>query len=107
MNHVQVGGGTQSDGLRSKYGFWVVVVGLAVVALVWTVAILNWKQASDVATAVGSVTGVVGTLVGAYFGVQVGAAGKEKAERDRDDAQDKVSKLAGALPPDVAERLLM
>jgi hypothetical protein len=35
----------------------------------------------DVTSAVGSMTGVVGTLAGAYFGVSAGSAGKAKAEK--------------------------
>ena len=39
----------------------------------------GWK-AFDVATPIGSLTTVLGTVVGAFLGVQVCSAGKQKAE---------------------------
>ena len=96
----------QTDELRIKYGFWVVIIGLIVVAVVSLIAILKWTTAADVTAVVGSVTGVVGTVVGAFFGVQVGSAGKEKTESERKVAQDKVEALASALHPDIAANIL-
>jgi hypothetical protein len=34
----------------------------------------------------GVVTGVIGSLVSAYFGIQLGSAGRERAEAQRDRA---------------------
>ena len=73
--------GTEPGGLRLKYGFWVVIAGLAVVAAVFVTATLRWSAASDVTTAVSSVTGVVGTIVGAFFGMQLGSAGGKRPKR--------------------------
>jgi hypothetical protein len=39
-------------------------------------------------TALGAETTVIGTLVGAFFGVQVGSAGKEKAEEERSKSEN-------------------
>ena len=97
--------GDDVDQLRIKYGFWVVIGGLVVIVLAFFAAIARWTVASDVTAVVGSVTGVVGTVVGAFFGVQVGSAGKEKAENERNTAQLKLVKAAGALPPDVAAKM--
>ncbi|OGO09954.1 MAG: hypothetical protein A3K46_05140 [Chloroflexi bacterium RBG_13_60_9] len=95
-----------ADELRVRYGFWVVVIGLAIVGIVFVVAILKWTTAADVATAVGSLTGVVGTIVGAFFGVQVGSSGKEKAEADRATAENKAMSFAAELPPELAKKVL-
>ena len=97
---------SQTDQMRLRYGFWIVVIGLVLVTLVLVAAILKWNSASDVATVVGSVTGVVGTIIGAFFGVQVGSAGKEKAETARNKAEDKVVRLAAALNPIEAKNIL-
>jgi hypothetical protein len=97
---------TSADQLRIRYGFWIVIVGLLVIVLVFLSAIARWTVAADVTAVVGSVTGVVGTVVGAFFGVQVGSAGKEKAENDRKAAEDKALRFAAALPPDVAMRMV-
>jgi hypothetical protein len=42
----------------------------------------------------------------AGIGVQVGSAGKEKAKNEWNDAEQKDLKLAGALHPDVAAKIL-
>lgn len=96
----------QADQLRINYGFWIVAIGLSVVAVVFIAAITKWTTAADVTAVVGSVTGVVGTVVGAFFGVQVGSAGKEKAESDRKVAEDKALRLASAMQPEVAAKIL-
>jgi hypothetical protein len=96
----------QSDQMRIKYGFWVVVIGLVAVVMVFVVAVAKWNTAGDVSAVVGSVTGVVGTIVGAFFGIQVGSAGKEKAENERKKAEDKALKLASHLDPGIAKNIL-
>lgn len=82
-----------------------VVIGLAAVSLAFVVAAWKWREAAEVATALGSVTGVIGTVVGAYFGMQIGAAGKRRAEEERRQAEQWAMRAAGALPPEVAERM--
>jgi hypothetical protein len=94
------------DKMRVKYGFWIVLVGIVIVGAVFIVAILKWTTAADVATAVGSIAGVIGTIIGAFFGVQVGSSGKEKAEADRNTAQNMARDLAAALDPNVAKSVL-
>lgn len=106
--------GTSSlETLRITYGFRIVIVGLLMVATVFGVAVLRFETAADVAAGVGSVSGVVGTVVGAFFGIQVGAAGKDKAEEEReqalkqrDFAQSKVERLIAIAPKDEAIRIL-
>ena len=61
-------------------------------------------KAADITSIVGLFTSVLGTLVGAFFGLQIGAAGKEKAEQRADEAQKKVNALQGAATPDVLEK---
>jgi hypothetical protein len=94
------------DELRMRYGFWIVIAGLVVVGAVFVAAVLKWTTAADVSTAVGSLTGVVGTIIGAFFGVQVGSAGKEKAEAERVAMENKALSLAAELPPDRAKKIL-
>lgn len=89
----------------TQYGFWIIIAGFIVVLLVFLVSVYKWAEAKDVTAVVGSVTGIVGTLAGAYFGVHVGAAGKEKAEQQRDAAQAKVVKIAALLDPSKAQEI--
>ncbi len=87
----------ETDQLRIKYGYRIVVVGFVLVGIIGVAAVWKWSAAGDVTAVVGSVTGVVGTVVGAFFGVQVGSAGKEKAEVARDQAVDEAQNFAGHL----------
>ncbi len=90
---------------RLRYGFWVVIAGLVVVVGIFLAANAKWTTANDVTAVVGSITGVVGTLVGAFFGVQVGAAGKEKAESDRRRAEETAQQALAHLDPSVADSI--
>jgi hypothetical protein len=92
--------------MRLKYGFWVVLVGLVVSLAAVLVAIWRLTDPTTIAGVVASLTGMVGTVVGAFFGVQVGAAGKEKAEAERSEAPKMATQMAAALHPDDAKRIL-
>ena len=88
-----------------KYGFIVVILGLVFVLAVFVFAMFKFNSASDVTTTVTSVGGVIGTIVGAFFGLQLGAAGKEKVEQERNNAQRMALMLAGKAPTDKFEAL--
>ncbi|WP_432722769.1 hypothetical protein R0381_001483 [Jeongeupia wiesaeckerbachi] len=57
-----------------------------------------WKP-SEVIALVGVFTSLIGTIVGAFLGVQIGASGRRKAER-------LANRALAALPPDKASELL-
>ena len=84
---------------RLRTSLIVAIVGLILlVVMVVALAILKWS-ADDIATLGGIFTGILGTLVGAILGFQVGSAGKKKAER--------LARLAiEALPPDKAKEIM-
>ncbi len=89
-------------GLISAAGAILVVgLGLAFVFVITIVALgtVPDTQKSTVATAAFT---VLGTIVGAYFGVRVGAAGKERAEAARDAEAIKVQELAARMDPTTA-----
>lgn len=99
-----------NDGLiedgKSLYGFLVVIAGFVLVGIVFYFSIHKWLESKDVTAAVGSVTSVVGTLAGAFFGVNIGAAGKARAESERNSAQKTVAKLAALVQPSDAAKVL-
>ncbi len=94
-----------ADAKHTRYGFYTVLAGLGAVLAIYAIAALRWSNAADVAAAVGAAGGIIGTIVGAYFGVQTGSAGRERAERQRDVAQERSMTLAAALDPDRYEAL--
>lgn len=91
-----------TEKLRISRAFWLSLYGLALAAaLVMALLIAGWKTSSDIVAVVGLFTSVLGTLVGAFFGLQIGSAGKAEAEARATKAQNKVTALAGAATPDV------
>ncbi len=91
------------DELRIKYGAWLIGFALLFLGVVFVVALSRFKKADDVVAIVGAFTGVVGTVVGAFFGVQVGQAGKEDAEKGRKDAEEAARVYSSLLEPGKAE----
>ncbi len=102
-------GPTQSsediDRLRLRYGFWIIITGFALVFLITLIATFRWVEVTSVATVVGAVASLVGTVVGAFFGVQVGAVGKERAEAERERSERGIKAALSMLPPEAAEEL--
>jgi vacuolar-type H+-ATPase subunit I/STV1 len=101
---------SQDDGteaMRIRYAFWLAVFGLGLAALLVVFLVqAGWKTASDVAAVVGLFTSVLGTLVGAFFGVQIGSAGKEKEQRAAQAANRLAQRALAALAPEQAQAVL-
>jgi hypothetical protein len=60
---------------RSGRGDWawgaiVVIAGLVAIVAVFIFAVLQYKTAAEVTTAIGAVSGVIAALIGAYFGIR-------------------------------------
>ena len=101
--------GRSSQGIIEIIGatgaVFVVILGLVCVFIVTLVA-LGTLPGSQKAAVVTAAFTVFGTIVGAYFGVKVGAAGKEQAEADRHAAGVKVEELAARSDPRTVEQAL-
>jgi hypothetical protein len=92
---------------RIRKAFYLSVIGLCLAAVLAMALVFAGQSGSDVTGIVGLFTSVLGTLVGAFFGLQIGASGKEKAEQQADDAkkeadhaQKKASALEALVTPD-------
>jgi hypothetical protein len=83
--------------IKWRYGLVAVIAGLVAIVALVVVAMFRYP-AGEVNNVVGTALGAIGTLVGAYFGVQVGSAGKAEAEKAKDVAQERVVQLAAAAP---------
>ena len=95
----------QLDHLRIRYGLWIILAGFLLVALVSVVSIFRWEDVTSVATAIGATTSLVGTVVGSFLGVQVGAAGKERAQADLRHVEEVARLALSMLPPEVAKQI--
>ncbi len=89
-----------ADFFRIRSAFIIVITGLAIFALLaYLLPVKDGWKASEVNSLVGTLTTFLGTAIGAFLGVQIGAAGKEKS--------DKLAKEAlGQLAPDKAAEVL-
>ena len=93
------------DRLRLRYGFWIIISGFALVFVITLISTFRWAEVTSVATVVGAVASLVGTVVGAFFGVQVGAVGKERADAARERSEEGMKAALSMLPPEAAEQL--
>jgi hypothetical protein len=90
---------------RIFYGLVAIVSGLVVLAVLYTTSLFFFSTpeadpqqvANNIVASMGVVTGVIGSLVSAYFGIQLGSAGRERAESQRDRA---IAKAPREVPPE-------
>jgi hypothetical protein len=94
-----------AEAVSSFGAILVVLAGVGTVFVLTLVALgtLPEDQKSTVVTASFS---VLGTIVGAYFGVRVGAAGKERAEAAQQAASIRLEEMAAVAPRDDAREAL-
>ena len=93
--------GSGSGGIGgSGPGMWraiVVIAGLAVVGGVFFGALAHFSDAKDVAAVTGAVTGVIGTIVTAFFGIHATAsAGSDATQKVAAAGSDATQKVAAA-----------
>lgn len=80
---------------EAPHGAIVVMTGVLSVVAVAIVAMLQYpSDATMVVTALGPVIGVIGTLVGAYFGLRGSSLSQQKAA----DAEIKRAQIAASAP---------
>jgi hypothetical protein len=94
------------DGVIGATGA-IIVVGLGL-AFVFVIAVVSLGTVPDSqkAAVVTAAFTVLGTIVGAYFGVKVGSANREQAESARDAEALKVQELTARMDPETAEAAL-
>jgi len=89
----------------SAGGVIVVIIGLGTLGTIAT-ASLGTVPDGEKATVAAAAFSVLGTIIGAYFGVRVGSLGKKEADEQRNLATAKVERLAAELNPDQAKRAM-
>lgn len=83
---------------RSLWGAVVVVVGLLVIAGIFGATVWKFSNADNIVAIIGSVTGVVGTIVTAFFGIHAtAAAGTDAATAAAYVNPEKAGELADKL----------
>jgi hypothetical protein len=86
---------------RLRYAFWLAVAGLGFsgVLVIFLVVVAKMRTSADIVAIVGVFTSVTGTLVGAFFGVQIGSAGREQEREERRYAEKMATMAMGKLDP--------
>lgn len=76
-------------------------VGTLLLAVAFGVAtLLGFEDATAVSVVVSPFLTVLGTLVGAFFGLQIGSSGKEQLADEARDAHAKATAMATQLSPE-------
>ena len=105
-------GGAQEPAGSAKPMFGAVVVGagLITIVIVFIASIVKFSSAQDVVAVVGAATGVIGTIVTAFFGIQSTAAAGSDATQKVTDAHENLQStlltLAAHLPDGLADHVL-
>jgi threonine/homoserine/homoserine lactone efflux protein len=105
--------GSKTAAVNALAGFLVVVAALVAVVLISTITLASVnEEASKVAIATAAI-GVIGTIVGAFFGIKIASdtrksseEGRERAEARHEEEKIKVEELAAAAdqPQDALTR---
>jgi uncharacterized membrane protein YraQ (UPF0718 family) len=97
---------TTVDLARIRYGACLIGAAFVLLGVVFSVAIMHFRTASDVVAVVGSVATVVGTIVAAFFGIQAASSSKAAAEAGRAHAEQTARLALSKLDPQAAEDVL-
>ena len=95
-----------ADLARIRYGACLIGAAFVLLGVVFGIAIMQFKAASDVVAVVGSIATVVGAIVAAFFGIQAASSSKAAAEAGRARAEQTARLALGKLDPQAAEDLL-
>jgi hypothetical protein len=93
----------QADAARWRYGFLVVLTGIVATLIAFGAAVYATGES---AALFAGVAGVVGTIIGAYFGVQAGQSGKARVEAELGRSQELVVRLAAYVGTENAPRVI-
>jgi hypothetical protein len=92
------------------YGLYVVALALVLISLVAFSAMLIFRNlfenATDVTTVLSSMFAVVGTLVGAYFGVKASNDATDKVQDNLIRTRDITNRALAELDPEVGKRVM-
>jgi len=90
----------KADSVRVVAGFAVVGLALLAVVAIYVRTVGDLKDPAAIAALASGAFGIVGTLVGVYFGVNVGTQGKADDQQSRENAENLALQLAARLPKD-------
>ena len=91
---------------RLRHAFWLAIIGLFLAAALAVFLVIQGQAkvntSAEVVGIVGLFTSVTGTLVGAFFGLQVGAASVQHERRSRQKVEELLRHALAHMPKDDA-----
>ena len=100
----------QEDQKSLPYAFYVVVVALTLASIVFVITMLAFRnvftEAALVTTALSTLFGIFGTVVGAYFGIKSSSDTFDKARNDVAESNERANRALAALPSDEGKKVM-
>lgn len=104
------GGSASGDHRTPPYAFRIVALAIIVAAIVFLVVMWIYQDkiadGALVVSALSTLFGVFGTVVGAYFGIKLSNDATDKAQNAVDEANDKANRALAEVDPDVGRRII-
>ncbi len=94
------------ESLRLRHVLRITLTGFGLILAVFGCAVWRMQLPSEIAAVVGTVSCLVGTVVGAFVGVQIGSSGTERAEMARKIAEEMALSLAASTDPSRAAEVM-
>ena len=91
---------------RMHYAFWLAVIGIGLSAVLVVVLFLTGMDSQQIGAIIAIFTGITGTLVGTFFGVQIGSAGREQERADRRYSERMATMAMAKLDPQLADQVM-
>ena len=92
------------------YGMYVAWAALVLISLIAFSAMVIFRDlfenAGEVGTVLGSLFAVVGTVVGAYFGIKTSGDTRDKMQGTIDIANEIAKRALAELPPETSRRVV-
>jgi hypothetical protein len=96
-----------ADTASRPYAFYVVALAFIVILIAFVVVMAIFRglfeEAAEVTTVLSSLFTVIGTVLGAYFGIKASSDTTDKARGAIERANDTANKALAALPPQVGK----
>ncbi len=104
------GGSTSGDHKTPPYAFRIVALAIIVAAIVFLAVMWIYEdKIADgklVISALSTLFGVFGTIVGAYFGIKLSSDASDKTRKAMDEANDKANRALAEVDPEVGRRII-
>jgi hypothetical protein len=94
------------DKIKAQLGALIVLSGFVGILIALWLVLGSFKDAKDVTSIMAPITTAIAGLGGAFFGVNLGQQGRERAEEDRNKAQQRAELYASQLPKEEADVIM-